>query len=384
MHNSLAHTVTHIQGRHRVSHWPRLPAHTVVWTLEQEHKVNLIMEHLCLLKAACTHPSPSPHFPEFQNKLQHLFLSRFTGAFVYDLPVISCVSSCVFVTKRVGGILLTRSRKGATNNVTLERKALECCHHTYWLPSACMLSEIPQRSGASIVWGSVKTQRWRGEKPQQQQKQTESDGGGRATRPTSRQFFRFASFLQRNPDFYTAFYCIISFFICACFLPSPTCSEPLRLLQRLPVFSGLSDWFQVSHNKLTLLENHQKVWVRVRQRWAGWIHLISQPQHLLLLITFNWILACSFPSHAAVLDSVRLLCVMDLPLMWRPGQEPFTMYIIWIFVSNPVEFSRARGAEQGWACVPWWPGVHGPWSLNSGFPGEQGAGRRRCVAALRD
>lgn len=50
-----------------------------------------------------------------------------------------------------------------------------------------MLSEILQRSGASIVWASVKTQRWRGEEPEpeQQQQQTESDDGGRVTRPTS-------------------------------------------------------------------------------------------------------------------------------------------------------------------------------------------------------
>lgn len=68
---------------------------------------NFKMEHLCLLKAAHTHPSPTPAdpVPEFQNKLPHLFLFRSTGAFVYDLLVISCVSSCVFVTERVGGNL---------------------------------------------------------------------------------------------------------------------------------------------------------------------------------------------------------------------------------------------------------------------------------------
>lgn len=270
MHTSLAHTLAHIQGWHRVSH---CPAHTVVWTLEQEHKDNLIMEHLCLLKAACTHPSPSPHFPEFQNKLQHLFLSRFTGAFVYDLPVISCVSSCVFVTERVGGILLSRCRKEATNNVMLERKALERCHHTSWLLSARMLSKIPRRSGACIVWVSVKTQRWRGEEPQQQQQQqqTESDGGSRVTRPTSllTQFLRFTSFLQKNPNFYTAVHCIIIFFSCVWCLPATTCSEPLRLLKGWQSCHGLSDWSQVSHNKFILLEICQKVWVRVRQGWAG-------------------------------------------------------------------------------------------------------------------
>lgn len=79
----------------------------VVWTMEEEHKI-----------------------PEFQNQLQQLFLSGFTGAFVCDLPVISCVSWCVFVTDRVGGILLTRSRRESTNNVKLEREALERCHHT--------------------------------------------------------------------------------------------------------------------------------------------------------------------------------------------------------------------------------------------------------------
>lgn len=106
-------TPSHTHSHPEFLSWPGLPARSVAWTLKQEHKVNLIMERLCLLKAACTHPSPSPspRFPRFQNKLQHLFLSRFTGAFVYDLPVISCVSSCVFVTKRVGGILLTRSRE---------------------------------------------------------------------------------------------------------------------------------------------------------------------------------------------------------------------------------------------------------------------------------
>lgn len=71
--------------------------------------------------------------------------------------------------------------------------------------------------------------------------------------------------------------------------------------------------------------------------------------------------------------------------MWHPGQEPCIMYSIEIFVSNPIEFLRARGAEQGWACVPCWAGVRGARSLNSGFPRERGRrGRRRwCGAAER-
>lgn len=169
------------------------------------------------------------------------------------------------------------------------------------------------RSGASIVWVSVNTQRWRGEEPQRHQQPAQSDGevGSRVGHGSTRKN-------PSGPLLYQPFQLHLL----------PSCCYRLRS----PSDSGPSCHGSPADSRCLLISSLCLRITRKSQAKVSWSHLT--PASIINIIDVD--LTCPH-SHAAVLDSVRLHGVMDLPLMWRPGQEPFTMYHIWMFVSNPVE-----------------------------------------------